>query len=105
MVIDFYDIKKLMTEIIKPMDHKLILPAKSSRLKIDEEGPNLRIKVIGSGKAYSIPREDTCLLPIPETTAECIAKFIHESLRKKLSNFQIRVIINENIGSHAVYSD
>ncbi|MHC1592348.1 MAG: 6-pyruvoyl trahydropterin synthase family protein [Candidatus Helarchaeales archaeon] len=105
MVIDFHDLKNHAMEILAPLDHKLLIPSKSKLLSIKEEGQNIIIELSNPKKRYSIPREDVCLLPIPETTAECLAKFFHESLKSRLPNLNIRVMINENIGSHAVYGD
>lgn len=105
MIIDFHDIKKITMEIIKDLDHKLLVPAKSSRLSINEEDSNLSIQVKATGKKYSIPIEDVCLLPIPETTAECLAEFIYNAMKKKTQSMTIQVLINENIGSHAIYGD
>ena len=88
---------------MKPLDHKVLLPAKAEGLQIEKKEES--VEVITCDKRYLLPVEDVAHLPIPATTAEELAKYFHQKLQKIWSKFVIRVTIEEAPGASATYTE
>ncbi|MFX1380647.1 MAG: 6-pyruvoyl tetrahydropterin synthase family protein [Promethearchaeota archaeon] len=102
-VVDFTDLKKKLNSIVKPMDHYVLIPTNSEELEIREEKDS--IEIIASKKRYVFPREDVFFLPLPATTSELLAKYIHDKLKEIYSNKKIQVRIGESKSTMAVFED
>jgi 6-pyruvoyltetrahydropterin/6-carboxytetrahydropterin synthase len=100
MVIDFNLAKERVKKLCDRMDHKILLPAKSQLLKLQEKGAQIEVK--SRDKFFSFPKEDCELLPISATTAEEIAKFLFDELRADLEQLKA-VYVAESEGSTAFY--
>jgi 6-pyruvoyltetrahydropterin/6-carboxytetrahydropterin synthase len=100
MVIDFNLAKERVKKLCDRMDHKILLPAKSQLLKLQEKGAQIEVK--SRDKFFSFPKEDCELLPIRATTAEEIAKFLFDELRADLEQLKA-VYVAESEGSTAFY--
>lgn len=77
IVLDFEIVKNALRNIILELDHKLLIPTRSSHFKI-ETGPEM--KVFLGDKEYQFPEEDTIMLDISSATAESLATYILEKL-------------------------
>lgn len=95
MIMDFILLKRAVRKIIEELDHKVLLPAKSSLIKI-EEGDPTRIRV--REKSYSLPAEDVSILDIGAASAEHLAQYILERLAKEIE-------IPKNVSSLSVGVD
>jgi len=108
MVFDFLDIKPIVREICDSLDHKLLIPKDNKFLKIYTEKKNYVIETPDESY-FSIPMSDTLLLPILNTSAERIAVYISEEIRKKvLTKFKyaftsLEVEVEETPGQSAVF--
>ncbi|MFX0105140.1 MAG: 6-pyruvoyl tetrahydropterin synthase family protein [Candidatus Hodarchaeota archaeon] len=102
-VVDFTDLKEKLNSIVKPMDHYVLIPMKSSELEIREEKDY--IEIIASKKRYVFPREDVFFLPLPATTSELLAKYIHDKLKEIYKNKKILVRVGESKSTLAVYDE
>jgi 6-pyruvoyltetrahydropterin/6-carboxytetrahydropterin synthase len=102
-VVDFFEVKTSIMEIIDGLDHALLLPAESQEINIvKEEG---QVKVDFNQKHYEFPETDVRLLPIEATTAELLAKYIHDQLKNKFADYLLKVELGETEGSIAIYSE
>ena len=103
IIIDFSLLKEVLKKIVNELDHKILIPEKSSAVKIKKE--NESVKVTSLGKTYVFPLNDCVFLPINSTSAENLAsyilkKFIEKmSLQKSLQNIEIGV--DEGFGQGA----
>jgi 6-pyruvoyltetrahydropterin/6-carboxytetrahydropterin synthase len=77
IVLDFEIVKNALREVIAELDHKLLIPTRSSHFKIEKEKD---IKVYLGDKQYQFPEEDIIMLDIASATAESLANFILEKL-------------------------
>lgn len=108
MVFDFLNIKPIVREICDSLDHKLLIPKDNKNIKIYTEKKNYVIET-PDGSIFSIPISDILLLPILNTSAERIAVYISDEIRKKVSakygfSFNsIEVEVEETPGQSAVY--
>jgi len=108
MVFDFLDIKPIVREVCDSLDHKLLIPKDNKHLKIYTEKKNYVIETPDESM-FSIPMSDVLLLPILNTSAERIAVYICDEIRKKVSakfgfafnSFEVEV--EETPGQSAVY--
>ncbi|MBY9005130.1 MAG: 6-carboxytetrahydropterin synthase [Candidatus Lokiarchaeota archaeon] len=102
-VVDFMELKEKLKQIIEPLDHYILVPTKSKEIKVTEMGDS--IEVIMSSKKYVFPKTDVCLLPLPATTSEILAKFIYDKLKNIYKSKRITVKVGESKGSVASYEE
>ena len=102
-VVDFIDLKKVIQEIIEPLDHYILVPTESKQFQI-KESENI-IEVITPKKRYLFKREDVCLLPLPATTSELLAKYIYEKLKEIYKDKKTIVKVGESKSTMASYEE
>jgi len=85
-ILDFKMLKKVVKEICKSLDHKLLLPRDHPHLKYTIEGNYIHfIYCYGKcKKEYKIPLEDVLLLPLRGITAEELSMYITEVIKENL---------------------
>ena len=109
-VFDFVELKRIMKRLCDEIDHVVLLPLESDRVKVFEEGGTVRVDVDGAPR-YVFPRKDCALLPIPNTTVEMLAKLLTTRLRRELESggaaglTAIEMEVEENFGQSAVYRE
>jgi 6-pyruvoyltetrahydropterin/6-carboxytetrahydropterin synthase len=107
-VFDFVELKKIMRKLCDAIDHLVLLPTESSRIKVEEKGETVTVGVDGKPR-YVFPRKDCALLPIPNTTVEMLAQLLATRLRGELDAYGARGLtaiemeVEENFGQSAVY--
>ena len=101
MLIDFRQVKKEVSRVCKSIDHKVLLPGISPHLSITEEDGQVVVRVVD--RKYSFPVSDCIILPIIATTAELLAKFIHQEIGFPLTG-KMTVCVSENTGTTGCYS-
>ncbi len=77
-VIDFIAFRDRLAEIVKRMDHHVILPTTHPLIKV--EADEREVTVTFREKRWIFPREDCMLLPVTNTTAEEIAQYVANEL-------------------------
>jgi 6-pyruvoyltetrahydropterin/6-carboxytetrahydropterin synthase len=102
MVIDFKEAKDKINILCDSLDHRILLPGDSQSLQIQEKDEQIEVR--GSEKFYSFPKGDCVILPIPATTAEELAVYLFNQLKKDLPQLD-RVYVAESEGSTAFYSE
>jgi len=108
LVFDFIVLKKLLREIVNELDHRMLVPMKSRQLRIEESEKEIRLS--HGEKQWVFPTGDCVCLPIENTTAELMAKWIAERLRedidrpsKRRFDGVIRMEVEESTGQSAVF--
>ncbi len=81
MIMDFTILKRALRKVIEELDHMVLLPAKSSHMKI-EEGEAVRVTI--GEKSYSFPPEDVRILDMVAASAEHIAQYILKRLTEEI---------------------
>lgn len=109
-VLDFLTVKPLLKQICERLDHTVMLPTENEDLKIAQR--DSVVEVIYGKKQYSFPAEDVLLLPIHNTSAELLARYIVGVLREEIKRryggqgvVTIRVGVQESFGQEASYED
>ena len=104
-VFDFIALKERTREIIDELDHRMLLPTLNPHIKLEERPDSVHVRY--RDREWLFPRSDCMLLPIENTTAELLARYIAQRLRDNLSKKHsyvpavLRVEIEENMGQSA----
>ena len=107
-VFDFVELKRIMKRLCDEIDHLVLLPLKSDRVGVVEDGETVSVSVDAKPR-YVFPRRDCALLPIPNTTVEMLAQMLTERLQVELDKLgatgltAIEMEVEENFGQSAVY--
>jgi 6-pyruvoyltetrahydropterin/6-carboxytetrahydropterin synthase len=109
-VVDFLAIKPLMKKICDRLDHRVLLPTENAALKIARGGSV--IEATFHDKQYRFPAGDVLLLPIHNTSAELLAKYICGEVKQELKAglgaahvTRITVGVQESFGQEASYEE
>jgi len=104
---DFVALKHRTKEITDELDHHMLLATRNPLIRV-EEGPE-SVRVTYRHREWVFPREDCVLLPIENTTAELLARYIGQRLLESLKQrhqFQpevLRIEVEENVGQSATW--
>jgi 6-pyruvoyltetrahydropterin/6-carboxytetrahydropterin synthase len=106
-VFDFIALKQRTKAITDDLDHRMLLPMQNPHV-IVAEGPR-GIHVHYQEREWLFPRDDCRLLPLENTTAELLARYIGQRLLADLrQQYQfvpqvLRVEVEESFGQSATY--
>jgi len=81
-VVDFIAFRDNLAEIVKQLDHHVLLPTEHPMIRVQCEDSEVLVNF--RQKRWVFPREDCMLLPIGNTTAEQIAWWMAEELKSRL---------------------
>lgn len=81
-VADFSLLKSALRELTSLLNHRVLVPGRSSRVAVTVSGDTC--VVTADGKRYSIPTEDAVVLPVANTTVEALALYLVEQLGAEL---------------------
>jgi 6-pyruvoyltetrahydropterin/6-carboxytetrahydropterin synthase len=106
-VFDFIALKLRTKAITDELDHRMMLPLRNTLIRV-EAGPR-SVHVRYRDREWLFPREDCVLLPIENTTAELLARYIGQRLLDELRQqhqFEpavLRVEVEESFGQSATW--
>lgn len=104
-VFDFVALKQRTREITDELDHHMLLATRNAVIAVEEVGASVRVRY--KDREWVFPRGDCVLLPIENTTAELIARYIAGRLAESLKTHHgfvpdvLRVEVEENVGQSA----
>src|SRR5580693_6627027 len=81
-VFDFIALKHRTKAITDELDHHMLLPTRNPVVQLEEKPDSVRVRY--KDREWVFPRDDCVLLPIENTTAELLARYIAERLRADL---------------------
>ena len=105
-VFDFIALRDALQQIVNELDHRVLLPTKHPAILV--EADDKEVTATFEERRWVFPREDCALLPIENTTAELIARWIGEQLREEICHKPeclietIRIEVEENFGQWAI---
>lgn len=101
-VIDFIALRDTLLELVRELDHRMLLPTRHPTIRVQSDGPEVTVRF--EEKRWVFPAEDCALLPIANTTAELLASYLGGRLRQTLADRyhyipdKLIVEIDENYG-------
>ncbi|HZN57582.1 MAG TPA: 6-pyruvoyl tetrahydropterin synthase family protein [Planctomycetota bacterium] len=113
LVFDFIVLKRILRDIANELDHRMLVPTLSKTLQVSARAAEVEIRY--REKLWMFPREDCALLPIENSTAELLARWIAGRLLDELAKHAresanpvalpptVRVEVEESPGQSAVY--
>ncbi len=107
MVMDFVALKRLVKALADELDHRVLLPAEHPRLHLTIREDQVEATI--DSKRYVFPLEDVRILPIPNTSAEWLARYLAGQLRARLPDglrlHALEVEVQESFGQSAIYRE
>jgi 6-pyruvoyltetrahydropterin/6-carboxytetrahydropterin synthase len=106
-VFDFIALKNCTRAITDELDHRMMLPTRNALIQV-EAGPT-SVHVRYRDREWLFPRGDCVLLPIENTTAELLARYIGQRLLEDLQRQHgyrpvvLRVEVEESVGQSATW--
>jgi len=106
-VFDFIAMRDACQELVTALDHKVLLPARHHSIKVETSDDGREVTARFEDRRWVFPVEDCAMLPIENTTAELIARWIGQQLLEKLALpfadqiQELRVSVEENFGQWA----
>lgn len=105
LVFDFNELKPIVKSICESLDEKVLIPAESPYLEIQETDTQLNIQF--SEKLYSFPRVDVALLKVANVSSEELSRYLaHEISAQWMRSKQMRslaVTVEETRGQSVEY--
>jgi 6-pyruvoyltetrahydropterin/6-carboxytetrahydropterin synthase len=104
-VFDFIALKQRTKSITDELDHRVILATRNSLIRVEEASASVRVRY--RDREWIFPRDDCVLLPIENSTAELLARYIAGRLLADLRSLHgyhpevLRVEVEENVGQSA----
>jgi 6-pyruvoyltetrahydropterin/6-carboxytetrahydropterin synthase len=104
-VFDFIALKQRLRAITEELDHRMLLAVRNPYIHVEESARSIRVRY--REREWLFPREDCVLLPIENTTAELLARYLASRLLDDLQRHHsyrpavLRVEVEENIGQSA----
>lgn len=106
-VFDFIALKNRTRAITDELDHRMMLPTQNPFIRVEPGERSVHVRY--RDREWLFPRDDCVLLPIENTTAELLARYIGQRLLTALAEHHqyrpavLRVEVEENIGQSAFY--
>jgi 6-pyruvoyltetrahydropterin/6-carboxytetrahydropterin synthase len=105
-VVDFIALRDTLKTIVDELDHHMLLPTGHPLIRVDPDDREVRVTF--GERRWLFPRGDCLLLPIPNTTAELLARYIGRRLlddlqaRTSVRPASVRIEVDECFGQLAV---
>ncbi|GAB4136532.1 MAG: 6-pyruvoyl tetrahydropterin synthase family protein [Planctomycetaceae bacterium] len=106
-VFDFIALRDALQKQVDRLDHRVLLPTEHPTISVTDDGTEVMAQF--EDRRWIFPKEDCILLPIANTTAELIARWLCQQLQQEISESDkrrllgISVEVEENFGQSAVY--
>jgi len=106
-VFNFVTLKRLMRDLVDQLDHRVLLPDSNPHFKITYAPGTVTLDT--GDRHYVLPASDVQILPMTNTTAEMLAKYLAGQLKQQLGNTlnvtACEVQVEEVIGQSASYRE
>ncbi len=97
LVLDFKQVKPLVSAILEPLDERFLVAALHPEIAVVRGREETTVN--HGTRRYVVPTDEVCLLPIVNSSAECLAEFIANRLAQALHvHFPDRLLIRLAIG-------
>ncbi|MBV9100483.1 MAG: 6-carboxytetrahydropterin synthase [Candidatus Dormibacteraeota bacterium] len=88
-VVDFHVLKSALRDVCDELDERMLLPAHSPVVRVTQDGD--RVAVDAATRHYVLPAGDVRLLPVVNTTCECLAAHLLGAVRARLGTAPVRL--------------
>lgn len=104
-VVDFAALKGALRTLCAGLDERLLVPTRSPHVRVEETSDE--VVLTEGSRRFVIPRGDTVLLPVVNTTCECLCAHLLGALRDLLgaTAYRLEVRVEEFPGQGATVSE
>jgi len=108
-VVDFIALRDSLQKVVSALDHHVLLPLYHPLIEVCEK--NHEVIATFRERRWVFPAGDCILLPVANTTAELLARYIGQQLREALASeantlqWRLEVQVDENHGQWGVWSE
>lgn len=88
-VVDFHALKAVLRAACGELDERTLLPSRSPTVRVAQDGERFTVET--DERRYVLPAEDVRLLPIANTTCECLAAHLLGVVRERLGSVPVRL--------------
>jgi 6-pyruvoyltetrahydropterin/6-carboxytetrahydropterin synthase len=105
-LVDFALLKAAMRAECARLDHRMLVPTACPEVTVVEH-PDGQVELREGDRRFLIPGSDACLLPVRNTTCECLAGLLLGRLRERLGEIPLRleVTVEESPGQGATVEE
>ena len=107
-VFDFIALRDVTQKLVNELDHRMLLPTLHPTIRVVAD--NREVTTTFENRRWVFPLEDCILLPVANTTAELIARWLAGRIRTDLQSHPgyekltlLMVEVEENFGQTAMY--
>ncbi len=107
-VVDFVALRRALRQLLEQWNHRVLLPDGSGAVRVASHVPG-EIEVRLGRRRWVFPEQDCCILPVPSTTAELLARTLGRRLLERLLPSRrtgvatVRVELKESPGCRAIW--
>jgi 6-pyruvoyltetrahydropterin/6-carboxytetrahydropterin synthase len=108
-VIDFIALRDELKSITDELDHYVLLPDNHPLIRVTAGEAEVEAVFTPDGRRWVFPRGDCVILPVANTTAELLARYLGERLLKAIERrtgrrpTRMEVAVDENHGQWGVW--
>lgn len=105
-VFDFIALRDGLQQIVNELDHRMLLPTRHKSILVEERETEVEARF--EERRWVFPKEDCILLPVENTTAELIARWIARRFLEQLTPEQrapmsaLTLEVEENFGQWGI---
>ncbi|MCP4173694.1 MAG: 6-pyruvoyl tetrahydropterin synthase family protein [Fuerstiella sp.] len=106
-VFDFIALRDACLKLVGKLDHQVLLPQRHQTIAVATSDDGKEVTAKFEDRRWVFPAEDCCILPVENTTAELIARWIGHRLitdcdmQSRAELQELRVSVEENFGQWA----
>jgi 6-pyruvoyltetrahydropterin/6-carboxytetrahydropterin synthase len=106
-VVDFIALRDALKELVTELDHYVLLPTEHPAIRVTADA--MSVEAVFEDRRWVFPRGDCVLLPVANTTAEMLARYLGQRLlpmlaeRAKCRPQRLRIEVDECEGQLGVW--
>ncbi len=86
-VVDFVFVRETLRELVAELDHHVLLPTEHPQIRVTADDETVEARF--HDRRWEFPRADCRLLPVANTTAELLARYLGQRLLTRLAERQM----------------
>ena len=105
-VVDFGALKDALAAECAALDHRMLVPAHCAAVAVEERDDG-HVEVREGRRRFLFPMEEVRVLPVTNTTCECLAGYLLARLRGRLGELPVRleISVEESPGQGATVAE
>ena len=105
-VVDFGTLKSAVAEECAALDHRMLIPGECPDVAVEHTADG-HVEMRHEARRFVFPESEVRILPVPNTTSECLSAYLLDRLRRRLPELPVRleVEVEESPGQVATVAE